>query len=271
MPAYYGGVGEVEEVASLALDWQSCFPAGSLAADEIHLWAMNLMPLQTADRMTLLTEDDRVHAARYANCQQRTRYLGGRIGIRLLLSAYTGISAKNLHFVHGKRGKPALSGDLPEGELCFNYTLSGDHALYALAWNRQVGVDMETFPRKINARGLAQRKLTADEHMIWSALPPAQREYGMLACWTRKEAYGKTMGVGIRYTMNEVPLFVGIDSPFWSCPVCGLFDMAPNGKTLHGVQLGLPFPGAAVLMYDGDALESPLAGASLKASQLLFN
>ena len=77
----------------------------------------------------------------------------------------------------------------------------------------------------------------------------------MLACWTRKEAYGKVLGVGIRYAMNRVNLFTGLHQDRWRTKVSGLFANETSGETsgeireLFGVQLGLPVAGVASLMY----------------------
>ncbi len=244
---------------------------GDIQPGHIHLWAVDLAALQAPAHRALLTAPELARAGRYRNRAQRAMYLGGRVGLRLLLEACTGIANHHLRFAHGARGKPSLANQLPSGELCFNYTLSGGRALYALAWNRQVGVDMETWPRKINAARLARRKLAAVEQHAWRAVPAALRDYAMLACWTRKEAYGKALGVGIRYTINQAPLFTAIHSPAWRCGVTGLFDARHrerDDRVLHGLQLALPFPGIAALVHDGDALASPAAGVSLRGRRL---
>ena len=277
------GVGvEVGGIGVIQPDWEYRALGGApetadIQPGHIHLWAVDLAPLQAPAHRALLTAPELARAGRYRNRAQRAMYLGGRAGLRLLLAACTGIANHDLRFAHGARGKPSLANQLPGGELCFNYTLSGGKALYALAWNRQVGVDMETWPRKINAARLARRKLAAVEQRAWRAVPAASRDYAMLACWTRKEAYGKALGVGIRYTINQAPLFTAIHSPAWRCGVTGLFDARHrerddrddrDDRVLHGLQLALPFPGIAALVHDGDALASPADGVSLRGRRL---
>ena len=73
----------------------------------------------------------------------------------------------------------------------------------------------------------------------------------MLACWTRKEAYGKLLGVGIRYNMHQVTLFTDLQCDSWCTGVSGLFDdeEPADAGEVCGVQLQLPVPGAAALMY----------------------
>ena len=278
-PDGHEGVGEVGGVGVITPGWTQRIPDGAPAPGHIHLWAADLAPLRSPAHLALLTPPELARAGRYRDHAQRAMYLGGRVGLRILLGACTGIANADLRFGYGAKGKPRLRNELPGGELDFNYTLSGNKALYALAWNRRVGVDMETWPRKINAALLAKRKLAAVERRAWRAVPANQRDYAMLACWTRKEAYGKALGVGIRYSLNQAPLFVEIHSPAWRCRVTGLFDeppvappdappVAPDGRVLHGLQLALPFPGIAALVHDGDALVAPAAGESLRAWRL---
>lgn len=260
-----GGVG------TIAPRWAHRARAGRLAPGHIHLWVVDLARMRSKTHLALLSAAELARAEQRLERAQRAMYLGGKIGIRLLLRAYTGIANRDLRFGRGARGKPSLLNALPGGELCFNYTLSGNKALYALAWNRQVGIDMETWPRKINADLLARRKLAAAERCAWRAVPARWRDQAMLACWTRKEAYGKALGVGIRYALNQAPLFTEIATPTWQSGVTGLFDTTPgraDKRILHGLQLALPFPGIAALVHDGDALDTPAAGETLRAWQL---
>jgi len=248
-----------------------------LPAGCIHLWAAETARLQSAG--ALLTADECASLARLRALARRAMALGGRAGLRVLLRAYTGLANRELRFCAGARGKPALANALPGGELCFNYSLSGGRALFAFAWNRQLGVDLETLPRRINAERLAQRTLGAAERRAWRGMPAHHRDAAMLACWTRKEAYGKALGVGIRYFLHRAPVCACLDSPLWQCRVRGLFaarddardarDDAPDdARVLHGLQVAPPFAGLAALVYDGDALASPGGGESLQCRRL---
>lgn len=251
--------------------WKLDIPDGSLAVGQVHLWAVDLSRLQGEQYTALLTAPELGRAERYLDRKQGAMYRGGRIGLRILLHAYAGIANSDLRFANSARGKPSLHNALPGGELSFNYTLSANRALYALAWNRQVGIDLETWPRKINAPLMARRKLAAVEQQTWNNIPLPCRDQAMLACWTRKEAYGKALGVGIRYAINQVPVFVAVDSPLWRCRVAGLFESPSGGKdtrVMHGIQLSPPFPGVAALVYDGKVLDSPAAGKSLQGRRL---
>ncbi len=219
----------------------------------IHVWAFDLADLAVAVINDCTLEIDRIRAARIVNHEKRKLYLGGRAGLRILLSRYTGLNYKALQFGYGHRGKPLLLNDLDGATIDFNYTLSKNKVLYAFSLDRQLGVDMEVLPRSINANLMAERKLTSAELDSWRGLPSTLSNDSMLCCWTRKEAYGKTIGVGIRFNLAQVNLFDRLDCNYWQTGLTGLFkhtDREGMPAFLEGVQLGLPFDAVASLMYE---------------------
>ncbi len=262
----------------------------SLQKNQIHLWMVSLngfatryacsskngcsttaamSDLSVPPDAEILTQAENKRASRIVNNARRKDYLGGRVGLRTLLSAYTGISNAELEFGYGSRGKPRLLNTVSKRKLAFNYSLSRGYALYAFGWDMELGVDLEIFPRTISTDRLAKRILTEREQGAWHSVDQAQRHHAMLACWTRKEAYGKVLGVGIRYNMNQVNLFTDLQQARWCSTVSGLFDneaacselfpqlLPPQSlrplkqpiQQLQGVQLALPVCGVASLMY----------------------
>jgi 4'-phosphopantetheinyl transferase len=230
----------------------------SLDSNGVHLWLVDLQdllgPHLTSNYTDLLTGPEITRANRIVPEPHRQLYLGGRIALRILLSAYTGIDNTSLQFGYGHRGKPRLHQACGDARVEFNYTLSRGYALYGFSLDREVGVDIEIFPREIDVRGFTRRILSAEEKKCWQTIPGIQQNESMLACWTRKEAYGKALGVGIRYAMNQVKLFTDLHQDQWCTPVTSLFEKANelDQTSLKGIQLGLPVPGAASLMYIQD-------------------
>ena len=261
-----------DHVGMLSLDWEPADPRPRAAASpsgDIHLWTADLATL--GDTLSAyLTASDISRGARIVNAGKRRLYLGGRAGMRLLLSTYTGVPADAIRLGYGARGKPELVDGVPDGRLRFNYSLSRDKVLYALAEDRELGVDIETLPRRTSADSLAARKLTALERAAWIALPEKMRNDAMLCCWTRKEAYGKALGVGIRYNLGQVALFDAPGSCWFGTPRAGLFpdtDTCGMSASLAGVQVGMPFPAVAALMYPGDRRDRPV----IRARQLVIH
>ncbi len=248
-------------VAERAFEWGGANHVPALEPDHIHLWmmtpeAMRMMFEQPRYRL-MLSERERRRAARIADPVKQRLYVAGRAGSRVLLERYTGVGNTELEFVSGPRGKPELRHSAGYGDLKFNYTVSADHALYGFARNRNLGVDLEMFPRSVAVGQFARRILTPRETWSWGDVPADQANDAMLCCWTRKEAYGKLLGVGIRYAMNQVTLFSHLDRDHWHTGVAGLFEGGSPvaGGRLCGIQVGLPVAGAAALMFDDAATE----------------
>jgi 4'-phosphopantetheinyl transferase len=131
---------------------------------------------------------------------------------------------------YGERGKPRICGGY---RLRFNLSHSGGQALYALALDCEVGVDLEQIRPMPDCDSIAARFFSAAEVRDLLSVPPDQRVEAFFACWTRKEAYVKAVGDGLclpldsfRVSMlpSEPPqLDATGDSHEWS-----LFDVSPG-------------------------------------------
>lgn len=247
-------------VVERQLNWTASPPGLELHSNQIQLWFADLNQFLSSEMekkfLNILTSAEKNRAEKIINTNHRKLYLGGRIGLKFLLSGLTGIENQNLSFGYGSRGKPEILNPLSQGKLEFNYTLSKNYGLYAFSWDCSVGVDLEIFPRTINAELLAKRKLAPSEQNTLQQIPKIQRNDAMLACWTRKEAYGKVLGVGIRYMVNEVALFTDLNADSWCVEPIGLFEKEDAQSPglyefglLGGVQVSLPAQGSASLMY----------------------
>ncbi len=112
---------------------------------------------------------------------------------------YASCRLADISFIYGVKGKPALRA---HPDFHFNLAHSGALALYGFAGN-PIGVDIEQFKTstdwmKISARFFNQRE---NEELL--ALPQDQKLAGFFACWARKEAYLKAIGMGLSFPLNE--------------------------------------------------------------------
>ena len=254
-------------VAQLALDWRQSNAVELLSEHCIHLWLYDLNTVSASLLQSTITKSEVKRSLKIKNEQKRRLYLGGRFGLRYLLSHYRGVDNQDLMFGYGSRGKPVLLGQPATDQITFNYTLSRDKALYAFSICRQLGIDMEVLPRKINDSLMAKRHLTDAEQLSWRRISEPHRHNAMLCCWTRKEAYGKALGVGIRYQMNQVTLFDALHQADWHIARSGLFlntDTVGMADQYNGVQVKLPVPGMASLVYENHLSHQP----SIVAAQL---
>jgi 4'-phosphopantetheinyl transferase len=187
---------------------------------DVQIWTAQLDSLSSAEIEELgasLDSAERARAGRFHFEPDRRHYVASRGLLRRLLGAALDMPASGLVFEYGAHGKPAIaaefSGDPP---LRFNLSHSAGWAMFALAWDREVGIDLESAARLTrNVDGLtalATRVLSTRELAIWRALPDtAAREAAFLRAWTRKEAYAKATGQGLfdKLTRIEVALDAG--------------------------------------------------------------
>jgi 4'-phosphopantetheinyl transferase len=185
-----------------------------LSPGELHLW---WTPLSAAGGVTerlhtLLSEAERARAARYRFDRHRESFVLGRGTLRRLLEGYTGIPARELVFSTGPHGKPALANGDESVRFGFNYSDAGGHALYGFIQDAQIGVDLESLEREVSFEDIARRKFTRAESEAILSLPHDRRKAAFLACWTRKEGYGKAEGWGIHYALDSVELCADCDA-----------------------------------------------------------
>lgn len=169
-----------------------------LADGEVHLWIAQLdTQPAAADALVekLLSPEERRRAARFANSRDATRWGRSRALLRSILGSYLDADPARLLFVAGEHGKPRFDGD--EAWLRFNLSHAAGIAVYAMASGFEVGVDVETEARRVNALAIAERALgeQAARHLEGLAEPERTRRF--LRMWVRHEASLKCLGVGL--------------------------------------------------------------------------
>ena len=148
-----------------------------------------------------LPEDERKRAERFRFDRHRERFIVCRGRLREILSGYSKGLPKTIRFRKGPGGKPAVNEDNPE--IRFNLSHSGGHALYAVAYGREVGVDVEVVRPKPKAAALVGRFFSTNEKAAFQKLQPHEEKAAFFAGWTRKEAYVKAVGKGLRFPLDQ--------------------------------------------------------------------
>lgn len=165
----------------------------------IHLWRVDLAgtaePVETL--AALLSEDEQERAGRYHFERDRRRFIVARGTLRNLLGRYLQQDPRTVQFRYGSRGKPSLLLRASETELCFNLSHSQELALYAFAWDRAVGIDVEYMRPLSDLEQLSQRFFCPAEHRILLSCPPHRRVELFFRYWTAKEACLKALGEGL--------------------------------------------------------------------------
>jgi 4'-phosphopantetheinyl transferase len=178
-----------------------------MAGDEVHIWQINLdQPEPIVQELTqVLSAHELTRAKRFYFEQDRRRFIVGRSQLRSILGSYLECEAAHVQFCYGPNGKPALvSHSNHRNTLYFNLSHCQGLALCALAWNWEVGVDLEYVRPLPTAEQLAQRFFSSEEHAFIQALPPNEQSRAFFRLWTCKEAYLKAIGKGLPFLLKYV-------------------------------------------------------------------
>jgi 4'-phosphopantetheinyl transferase len=153
--------------------------------------------------LKVLSADERERAALFRLEADRSRFASRRAILRWLLGHYTRTPPEQIHFVYGSGGKPALAPEY--GDVHFSVSRRGNFALYAFAVGRQVGIDLESTRRsEADLHAIASRYFSAGERRFLDRMTGPDWVTAFFRCWTRKEAYLKATGEGLRRLLNSV-------------------------------------------------------------------
>jgi 4'-phosphopantetheinyl transferase len=195
-----------------------------LEPGDVDVW---LAPIDTrsnaiADLGSSLSADEIERARRFVFEVDRQRFLLSHTLVRVLLSRYTAVPATHLRITRAVSGKPML---FDAGGLDFNMAHSGELVAYAIARQRQVGIDVERVRADLSIEPLVDRHFTPFEaHAIRRGAGDPTTTF--FSYWVRKEAVLKATGYALRFPLRFVEVARGaspsgeifIRVPSWAVP-----------------------------------------------------
>src|SRR5207302_8362099 len=181
---------------------QPCPPAASdsrwplspawpeLARDEIHAWCAGLDELASdlPAFAETLSASERQRAERFQFERDRERFVVRHGLLRMILGRYLNIEPARLSFTCELRGKPALAGTLDGRTLHFNLSHSDGLALFAVARQFPLGVDVERIRPIPEIDQIAGKFFSARESDMLNSLPAEHKIDVFFICLTRNEA-----------------------------------------------------------------------------------
>ncbi len=200
----------------------------------------------------LLPAEEQARAARFRQKCDGHRFAASHAALRLILARYLDQPPASLVFAAGENGRPFLTGG--GKDLHFNLSHSGDVALVAVA-SAPVGVDVERIKEMADFAKIARRHFAPVE--LESVLQTAAEEQprAFHAIWTRKEAFVKATGLGLRFPLTDFSTGGAAEAPFLMmkgqpCPDWTIMDLKP-GEGYVGA-LAVAWPDAAVRCLQPD-------------------
>jgi hypothetical protein len=166
-----------------ALDCKTNTP---LNDDSISIWSVGLewpeSEVQAAAEILSLDEQER--AKRFHRVSDRKHFIVAHAALRLVLTRYLNVNARQISFDQNAFGKPRLTGTYYP-DLRFNLAHSSGLALYVMANGREVGVDLERIEPRFATMGLARSLFAPEEVAALSILSNVadRNEIGEQARW----------------------------------------------------------------------------------------
>jgi 4'-phosphopantetheinyl transferase len=183
---------------------RECAYLGRLLAPSlpgVELWWVDLDLYAAQVALERLPLEEHTRAASFAFGREARRFLARRHALRAILAARTGLNPEALPFRKSRFSKPFLHS---AANLHFSCSQSGAEAIIALSEDQPVGVDVEIVRKVIDADALTQLHFTANERAAWLKEADGRTDRAFLACWTRKEACVKALGIGFRLSPESV-------------------------------------------------------------------
>jgi 4'-phosphopantetheinyl transferase len=184
--------------------WKQARADYVLGQDQVHVWRANLdqSPACIVTLRGTLSADEQERADQFNFEADRVRFVIGRGVSRSLLGHCLGVPAESIGFEFNDEGKPSLATELGDLSPNFNISHSGDFVLVALAYGRELGVDVERIRRDFDPDAIAERFFSQNERSRLSGLPSQIKYEAFFSCWTKKEAYLKARGAGLSSALD---------------------------------------------------------------------
>lgn len=161
-------------------------------------WSLDSPPEREAELWRSLSTDERDKADRFVTHRLRSHSIAARGGLRLALGRLLNVDPGELRFFYGRHGKPMLADTEPR--LHFNLSHSAGTAVLATHAADELGIDIEQvglLPVELLDR------LALGERRQLLATPDTDRTRAFFACWTRKEAFAKAIGLGLNLPFDR--------------------------------------------------------------------
>ena len=179
----------------------------SISRSELHVWQVNLDNINYQHKylISLLSSEEIKRSKRFIFDRDRHCYQVTHSMKRLILANYLDCDPQCLHFKIESYGKPALANLLCSMKVQFNISHSHDLILIAITVEDPIGIDIEYNNKKRSIERLVETIFAPSEMKYFVTLKSQrEKEEPLFRCWTRKEAYLKAIGIGLRQNLTNI-------------------------------------------------------------------
>ena len=185
----------------------------ALNADDVRLYYVDATPDKTtASAEAMLNAAEIARANRFVKPAMRRVFILAHAMLRDVLGQHLDMDPKTIVFRSHPHGKPYLGSANPY-DLQFNLSHSDDIAICAIARNRQIGVDIEKISPKPSLLQVAERFFAPEECAALNTCSAHDVPELFTQIWTRKEAYIKALGTGLRHPLDAFSVMPSLRTP----------------------------------------------------------
>ena len=172
-----------------------------------------------------LATDERERYQRLVFAEKKHEFLVTRVLARRVLSQWAERPPESLAFDLGPYGRPELR-QAPNAPRRLRFNLSNTRGLVAcaVAWDRDVGVDVEHMDRRTEATAVADRFFSPMEVEALMRLETNTQRRRFFELWTLKEAYIKARGLGLAIPLESFSFSLDQSGP----PAIAFADSLPD-------------------------------------------
>lgn len=151
-----------------------------------------------------LSDQEKTQAEGFINNTLMDRYVLSHGLLRALLSFYVEKNPQDIQYLVNQFGKPFLEDNVCQ--LQFNMSHSKDYAVYIIALEHQVGIDIEWKGKDINIQEISELVLSPTETINFNQLHSEEKFHTFYDIWTKKEAIIKAIGQGLSYPIKTIEI-----------------------------------------------------------------
>jgi phosphopantetheine--protein transferase-like protein len=155
-----------------------------------------------------LSGQEKIQAEGFVNNTLKDKYILSHGLLRYLLSLYVERNPQDIQYLVNQFGKPFLKDD--NCTLQFNMSHSKDYAVYIIALEDQVGIDIEWKDKDINIQEIFELVLSPTEVTNFNQLNSEEKFHAFYCIWTKKEAIIKAIGQGLSYPIKTIEVMNSI-------------------------------------------------------------
>ena len=186
-----------------------------------------------------LTEEEQARLARFYFEKDQWSFMASRqITRKLFCENSPGTSWQDWLWSADANGKPQLVQATRKRDWSFNITHTENAVACVIRRGPEVGVDLESWDRRVEEVPLSKRFFAKQESQALLAWVdhPVELRRRFFAYWTLKEAFVKTIGMGLRFPLDH----------FWF----DLPETIPSSKQRECIQVPLRWNDAAFEAYE---------------------